>query len=1102
MAESTRPRIIFYALRELHLPVLLPVLLEVAALGRYDVGVIAPPFVPSGGGRVQEGLTTRTLAALREQGIAWWGHANHRQAACVVVADACYERIDGWGPSVCVGHGTISKGLYFTARSFARRENFARVLCVPGPGYVSSFGTQLFTRVVPTGFSKMDELTVPRDTTRRAVLSSLGLDPHKRTLLFAPTYNAELTSLETLFHAWTALDFSRDQVLFKLHGATDQPLIARYRSLAAQLPGTRFIDDPSLAPYLLAADVIISDVSSAYVEALAVGVPIVVANNSSLKSYAHYDAADVEYRVRDAAYQVRSDVELLDVLEQLRVDDPLADKRRRYADELFAPRDGQNSRRIAAEVTAVAEGLMPAPVAPLAGTLSVFVPDGISDAGRLARIDRNIQRAAAHVNVVRGNAAPPQPFICLTGTIDLPNEWDLVWSMACHFNGSRTAPLTGIFGPMLADSSSSMSQRRSACMPDAMGDDASLQRVCKHHAFDQIARADVVEADGSIVSASVPRELAEAWAQQLSNAQGRVNVARRVRQRGGHVGVLAGLYAPALDAESLARPDFLFYCFKNVHLALFAPVIAAVRRAQPDATIAFSAPPSRPDLRQGLTSAERDAFARDTGSQWVADAAASRPGVTVVADCVADRLPGHERVVNLGHGLISKGQYYGSTSMIGRENLAHEICVPGPWHAEQLRSHVYVPVHVTGMSKLDALFAPFDEAAFRHANGLARDERVLLWCPTFNPELSSLPVIGAEIRRLAQFGTVLIKMHGSTDPESVDALRTALADERHVRVLDVAVDATPYMRCASLMITDVSSVMFEFAALDRPLVLVDNPLQSSYVNYCANDVEYAMRDVGVRVSSVEHLVEAVREELAEPSRLSAVRRRVTSRMFAATDGHNADRIAAVLCAPPAIHPWLDSFDVVLPASFTEADVAFMAPMLRSSTSVIGPASGAPASTGCNYRAYTDATDRDAAIAASDAPNIVLVHRRCRLTGDWRAPLFGPLYLGEAAPRMTSPLTTARERSATYVGRYIKRDRVTLPAKVSTEFLAGVIRITNPGERAMDVDPHPALVAMRRDRLPTSRDRAVLVADALAVEPEGARSVAARAERARSATARP
>jgi CDP-glycerol glycerophosphotransferase (TagB/SpsB family) len=1079
--SAVRPRVVFYALRDLHLPVLLPVLREVAALDAFDVGVIAPAFVASGNGRVQEGLSPRSLTELAGAGIEFWGHERRGDYACVVVADACYDRIDGWGPAVCIGHGTISKGLYFTDTPFVRRENFARVLCVPGPGYVTSFGRQLFTRVVPTGFSKMDELVSPAPGHRASVLSRLGLDPDKRTLLFAPTYNPELTSLEILADAWAALDPARDQVLFKLHGATDAAWVARYRALADSLPHARLIEDGSLSTYLVACDVLISDVSSAYVEALVTGVPLVVVNNPATSTYPRFNRADVEYRVRDAAYQVRSAAECHSALEQLRTADPLKAKREKYARQLFAPLDGRNSARIAAEVAAVASSAVPQRL-PDDDRIAVYVPDQVTDA---ARVDANIARAVSPVTVHRG-ALPPQPFICLTGDFDLPHGWDLLWRMASRFNApSRKQPIVGVFGPMLLDRAEYGGQRRSACFADAPSlAEPALQTLYKHHAYDQLAATDTLQADGSIVSKGVPRDIAAAWIAQLHNDSGRTAVAKLAAQRGLHIGVIPGIYATRVDqAAANARPDFLFYCFKNVHMALFAPVIAAVRRARPDAAIAFASPAHDPVARHGLTLTERDAFAAATGAEWVSDAAAARPRVTIIADCVADRLRGHRRIVNLGHGLISKGQYYGANALIGRENLADAICVPGPWHAEQLRPHLYIPIHVTGMSKLDGLFAPFDEAAFRAANQFARDERLLLWCPTFNPELSSLPVIGADIRRLTAFGTVVIKMHGTTDAVVAESLRRELAAEPRVRFVDPADDATPFMRAASLMITDVSSVMFEFAALDRPVVLVDNPRQASYVNYRATDVEYQMRDVGVRVSSADELVEAVRDELAAPGRHSAARRRVTAAMFAATDGRNAERIAAVLCEDPAAAPWLGPFDVVLPESFTAQDLAFAAPALKGAATVIGPAAAGAAASGLCYQAYDDSSACDAMIADGASPNVLMFRRRSRLIGDWRAPLFGPLYLGQNAPAMTAPLTTEKASTASYVGRYIKRDRVTLPREISADVLAGIIRITNPGERAPSAELDPAVIAIRRDALNrlNPATRATVVLDALAAQ---------------------
>ena len=1076
---SRLPRVAFYALRDFHVPILLPVLRALHERGAWNAGVVAPPFVESSHDRVQEGLSPSTLQALADAGVPFWGHDRQGEYACVVTADACYDRVDGWGPVVCIGHGTISKGLYFTDAPSARRENFARVLCVPGPAYVDAFGGQVFTRVVPTGFSKMDELSALPPDHRCTVLSRLGLDPDRRTLLFAPTFNPELTALRILEDAWARLDAHRDQVLFKLHGATDAAWVARYRALAERLPHARFVEDASLAGWMVASDIVISDVSSASVEALALSRPVVVVDSPLMPTYPLYRPTDIEYRVRRAAYRVRTSADLLETLERLRTADPLDAQRRRWARRLFAPLDGRNSERIATEIAAVASGAIEQQLPRDGAKLSVYVPDDVVDEARVAA---NLARAVAPGRVYRGAERPPQPFICLTGEFDLPHGWDLLWWMASHFNApSPTRPLAGIFGPMLPDRSDLGAQRRSACFPQSPAlADRARQTLFKHHAFDQIAAAATLCADGSIVSKGVPREIAEAWIDHVADAEGRARVAQRVLQGGMHVGVLAGTYGTQTSEAAAGAPDVLFYCFKNVHLAVFEPVVAAVRRRWPAARIAFAAPPPSAAARQGLALEERDRFAARTGADWVSDPSSVRPGVTVIADGVAAHLRGHRRIVNVGHGLISKGQYYGANAFVGRENLADAVCVPGPWHAEQLRPHVYVPIHVTGMAKLDRLFTPFDERAFRRARRLPAEGPILLWCPTFNPELSSLPVIGAEIRRLTAFGTVVIKLHASTDPADAGWLAAAVADEPRIHLVDRSEDATPFMRCASLLVTDVSSVMFEFAALDRPIVLVDNPRQTRYANFRETDVEYAMRDVGPRVTTAGELVEAVRRELEEPDRHREARRRATAAMFAATDGRSADRIAAIICDEPAAAPWRGPFDVVLPESFSAADLEAAAGSLRGAASVVGPGTAAAAAAGLPYRGYATAAERKALVASGASANVLVLRRPARLIGDWRAPLFGPLYLPESAPAMTAPLTTNDPEAPSYVFRFIKPDRVQLPARVSPELLADVIRITNPGERAEAAGVDPAVIAARRGGARTGSARPVLVLDALSV----------------------
>ena len=90
------------------MPVLLPIYHELIKCRIGHVGFMAPPYQDSDDGAYQEGLTKETIAFLHENNIPFWGHEQTERYACVVTADFCYDRVDGWGPIVCVGHGTIS----------------------------------------------------------------------------------------------------------------------------------------------------------------------------------------------------------------------------------------------------------------------------------------------------------------------------------------------------------------------------------------------------------------------------------------------------------------------------------------------------------------------------------------------------------------------------------------------------------------------------------------------------------------------------------------------------------------------------------------------------------------------------------------------------------------------------------------------------------------------------------------------------------------------------------------------------------------------------------------------------------------------------------
>ena len=274
-----------------------------------------------------------------------------------------------------------------------------------------------------------------------------------------------------------------------------------------------------------------------------------------------------------------------------------------------------------------------------------------------------------------------------------------------------------------------------------------------------------------------------------------------------------------------------------------------------------------------------------------------KPDVTIIADSVYPWVKDCGKLVNVGHGVLSKGQYYTDTEMARREELADVICVPGVYHKEIMEKIVSKAVIATGMAKLDGLFGKHESDIKYQLSGIEkRGKFTVLFAPTFNDELSAIPFVKDKINEvLPDNDSVLyIKLHGSTAEKYKDAYsRLPLIDERVIYITDH--DITPYLEIADVLISDVSSVMMEFAALDKPVVLFNNPNQKAYKNYNPYDLEYTQRDIGYQVSTLEEMKFAVLKIHRGNDPYKEKRKEITDMLFANKyDGKATERIEEIV----------------------------------------------------------------------------------------------------------------------------------------------------------------------------------------------------------------
>jgi hypothetical protein len=212
-----------------------------------------------------------------------------------------------------------------------------------------------------TGYPQLDPLF------RRDAPPVLGLDPAQPTVLFAPTWNAGFTAAPVLGKRVAQLirgTGPRLNIIVKPHphmAVRRGRWMGWWRDLAERDPGVLLVDDTSadVTPYLLAADVLVSDVSSVTFLYLALDRPVVLVTNPHHRFDPAYDPDDLNWRWRDLATEVTDTSKLAGaVADALAHPEARAETRQRYADSLFGPRrDGRNAQRIADKINEKIAGM-------------------------------------------------------------------------------------------------------------------------------------------------------------------------------------------------------------------------------------------------------------------------------------------------------------------------------------------------------------------------------------------------------------------------------------------------------------------------------------------------------------------------------------------------------------------------------------------------------------------------------------------------------------------------------------------------------------------------------------------------------------------------
>lgn len=233
------------------------------------------------------------------------------------------------------------------------------------------------------------------------------------------------------------------------------------------------------------------------------------------------------------------------------------------------------------------------------------------------------------------------------------------------------------------------------------------------------------------------------------------------------------------------------------------------------------------------------------------------PQVVVLAEHQRDhlraRLP-HAAIVWTRHGLASKN--YAAQAV----RSCDFACLSSPWVRDDYTARGWQPRRDTWMTG----FAPMDALYRAAAQAPAQRFATLLYAPTYNRMLGSMELLGKywgpELRRAIPSLRLMLKPHPNSyhdSPAWLARYRRWADEDRGIRLVDDGdADIYPLLAQADVLLTDASSVMFYFLALDRPLVLVDNPMRfEDGVRFDAQGYEWQWRDMGSRIERVDQLID-------------------------------------------------------------------------------------------------------------------------------------------------------------------------------------------------------------------------------------------------------
>lgn len=251
----------------------------------------------------------------------------------------------------------------------------------------------------------------------------------------------------------------------------------------------------------------------------------------------------------------------------------------------------------------------------------------------------------------------------------------------------------------------------------------------------------------------------------------------------------------------------------------------------------------------------------------------------------------HSKTALMEHGIGPKSTYYD----VSESDITYRF-VEGEHRLKRLQQRFPQKKFInTGYAKLDPIINQTLEKIDIKTMGLSEDKLTILYAPTFYP--SSIECLPKNFPLLFQNYNIIVKPHFFSlvkkkyKAQRAQFERWSQYDNVYVASIN-DVSSIPFMDAASIIISDTSSTLFEFTALNKPAIWCDfykvrwsyrGIFKSRLKNRLDDDLKYFAK-VAQRVASVTELVEHTLKHIENPKLKEAERQDMTELLTGKVDG--------------------------------------------------------------------------------------------------------------------------------------------------------------------------------------------------------------------------